>query len=202
MDPLEPADRSAPPQVDRFGRSRANRSTENEGLRVLLSDGRFQVVDLVVKRRIVEAMGFGSGGRYGTRTFDAVMTPAPAEPITGANLERHLGTLRLIEMKTSRAPVPDATLRTFFFGATQNEYELASLLGDRYLFAFVVLNDRNVYGRPFAVLLTLDQVESRTKAKRVQFQVNLGGPAEGGQVEIIVPGAPLGPGGTSSVEAR
>ncbi len=28
------------------------------------------------------------------------------------------------------------------------------------------------YGRPFAVLLSLEQVEERTRAKRTQFQVN------------------------------
>lgn len=49
---------------------------------------------------------------------------------------------------------------------------MAPALGDRYLFAFIVLNEANDYGRPFAVLLTLDEVQRRTRIQRVQFQVN------------------------------
>jgi hypothetical protein len=30
----------------------------------------------------------------------------------------------------------------------------------------------NDYERPFAVLLSLDEVEARTRSKRIQFQVN------------------------------
>lgn len=57
---------------------------------------------------------------------------------------------------------------------------MAQKLGDRFRFAFVVLNDKrdkkgnpNTYGRPFAVLLTHDELVARTQTKRVQFQVNL-----------------------------
>jgi hypothetical protein len=63
-------------------------------------------------------------------------------------------------------------LNGFFFGATEREYEMARTLGERYLFAFVVLSGANEYGRPFAVLLTLDEVERRTRKRRVQYQVN------------------------------
>jgi hypothetical protein len=102
------------------------------------------------------------------------MTPEPVVPITIANIAEHLASIRLVEMKSTRKPIKDANLNGFFFGATEREYAMAAALGDRYLFAFVVLNSLNVYGRPFAVLLTLDQVERRTRAKRTQFQVNFG----------------------------
>ena len=49
---------------------------------------------------------------------------------------------------------------------------MAAALGDRYLFAFVVLSSVNDYERPFAVLLSLEEVEARTRSKRIQFQVN------------------------------
>jgi hypothetical protein len=81
-------------------------------------------------------------------------------------------TLTMIEMKTTRKPIKNASLLGFFFGATEREYDMARTLGDRYSFAFVVLNDTNDYGRPFAVLLTLDEVERRTQKRRVQYQVN------------------------------
>ena len=49
---------------------------------------------------------------------------------------------------------------------------MARALGDRYLFAFVVLNENNVFERPFAVLLPLEEVERRTREWRVQYQVS------------------------------
>ena len=49
---------------------------------------------------------------------------------------------------------------------------MATALGDKYRFAFVALTDANEYGRPFAVLLTLEELERRTRPWRVQYQVN------------------------------
>jgi hypothetical protein len=34
------------------------------------------------------------------------------------------------------------------------------------------LNETNVFGKPFAVLLNLEEVEQRTRARRVQYQVD------------------------------
>ena len=187
MDPSQAPEPAPSARVDRYGRSLDNLEVQSEGLRVLLGDPRFQAPPPPVKRRLVELMGFAAGGRYGARTFDAVMTKQPEETITASNLERMLPTLRLVEMKTSRKAIQDASLRNFFFGATKNEYDLAELLGDRYLFAFIVLNGQNRFGRPFVVLLTLDQVEARTKTRRIQYQVNLGTEASSEQVEVIVP---------------
>ena len=76
-------------------------------------------------------------------------------------------------MKTTKKPIKDAGLAGFFFGATQREYNLATTLGDKFRFAFVVLNSANAYGKPFAVLLTLSELEHRTRSKRIQYQVNL-----------------------------
>jgi len=154
----------------KFTKSRTNKGTENQGLALLLTDRRFQRVDLATKRRILELVG--KTGSFSTQTFDAVMTSTPAPPITAANVERHFASLRLVEMKTTRKPIRDESLNGFFFGATEREYEMARALGNRYLFAFVVLNSDNNYGRPFAVLLTADQVEERTRSRRVQYQVN------------------------------
>ncbi len=60
----------------------------------------------------------------------------------------------------------------FFFGATERERAMATKLGDMYRFAFVVLTDVNDYETPFAVLLTLEELERRTRPWRVQYQVN------------------------------
>ena len=79
----------------------------------------------------------------------------------------------LVEMKTTKKPIKDSSLAGFFFGATQREYDLAAKLGDKFRFAFVVLNSNNIYNKPFAVLLTLQELEIRTRSKRIQYQVNL-----------------------------
>ncbi len=154
----------------KFTKSQANKGTENKGLALLLTDPRFQVVDLVTKRRIIELVG--GTGDFGTQTFDAVMTPEPTEPITLENVDNHFEALKLVEMKTTRKPIRGAGLSGFFFGATEREYAMAKALGSRYLFAFIVLNEKNSYEKPFAVLLPLDEVERRTSKKRVQYQVN------------------------------
>lgn len=154
----------------KFGKSRANRRAENEGLALLLQDPRFQVPDLATKRRIIELLPVK--GDFGIQTFDAVMTPSPGPSVNAGNLDELLGSIRLIEMKTTKKAIRDENLNGFFFGATQREYEMARALGDKYMFAFVILSADNAYGRPFFVLLTLDEVERRTRSKRIQYQVN------------------------------
>jgi hypothetical protein len=154
----------------KFTKSKRNQGTEREGLGLLLSDLRFQRVDLPTKRRILELIGKSQA--FGIQTFDAVMTPTPAPPISAENVDEHYATLRLIEMKTTRKPIRNQNLNGFFFGATEREYDMARTLGDRYLFAFIVLNSTNDYARPFAVLLTLEEVQRRTRSQRIQYQVN------------------------------
>lgn len=154
----------------KFTKSQSNKGTEKVGLSLLLTDARFQRIDLAAKRRILALIG--KTDAFGIQTFDAVMTPEPADPITVDNVESAFPSLRLIEMKTTRKAIQNESLNGFFFGATEREYEMARTLGDRYMFAFVVLSSANEYGRPFAVLLTLDEVERRTRQKRIQYQVN------------------------------
>lgn len=156
------------------GKSRRNRRVEKAGLRkVLLKDPRFQAPTTETKKAILAALGLGDTKRYGPQSFDAIMLPQAEETIDVSSLPRHLDQLVLVEMKTTKKAIKDARLAGYFFGATEREYELAARLGDRFRFAFVVLNSANVYRKPFAVLLTLPELERRTRAKRIQFQVNL-----------------------------
>jgi hypothetical protein len=155
----------------KFGKSKSNQGTQKAGIQLLLTDPRFQIPNIATKRRILELIG--ASEKFGAQTFDAVMTPKPAPPITVESVVGLFADLHLIEMKTTMKPIQDDSLHGFFFGATEREYDMARTLGDRYLFAFVVLNSFNAYKRPFAVLLTLDEVERRTMNKRLQYQVNL-----------------------------
>jgi hypothetical protein len=154
----------------KFGKSRSNRRVENSGLALLLEDPRFQAPDRATKLRILESLPVR--GNFGIQTFDAVMSRVPVDPLSTQTVDQHVDRLRLVEMKTTRKPIRDQALNGFFFGATEREYEMARALGDRYLFAFVVLSADNLFGRPFFVLLTLDEVEHRTRSKRIQYQVN------------------------------
>ena len=156
------------------GKSKRNRTVEKAGLHdVLLKDKRFQAPTTETKKAILMALGLGDTKLYGPQSFDAIMLPQATELIDESTLPRHLEQIVLVEMKTTKKPIKDAGLAGFFFGATQREYDLAAKLGEKFRFAFVVLNTANAYGKPFAVLLTLQELEHRTRAKRIQYQVNL-----------------------------
>jgi hypothetical protein len=160
--------------LSKFEKSGLNKRTEKEGASLLLRDPRFQLASLATKRRILELVETTTGtrGAFGIQTFDLVMTPEAAAPMTPESVDEHFPTMTLVEMKTTKGAVADQALRGFFFGATEREYAMARALGPRYCFAFVVLNETNIFERPFAVLLTLEEVEQRTRQRRVQYQVN------------------------------
>jgi hypothetical protein len=158
------------PRSSRFTKSKQNRSTEKSGLSILLRDPRFQVIDTSTKRRIIELIGVSA--TFGIQTFDLVMTAQTRPPVTLATLDDLYSELTLVEMKVTKKPIRNEALNGFFFGATERERAMATALGEKYRFAFVVLADENEYGRPFAVLLTLDELERRTRPWRVQYQVN------------------------------
>lgn len=156
--------------LSRFTKSLRNRGTERSGLSILRRDARFQVVDTATKRRIIELLG--SSATFGIQTFDLVMTPTPCPPITLETVDSEFEDLTMIEMKVTKKPIRNEALNGFFFGATERERAMATALGPKYRFAFVVLSDLNDYGRPFSVLLTLDELNRRTRPWRVQYQVN------------------------------
>jgi hypothetical protein len=158
------------PGTSRFTKSLQNRGTEKSGLSILLRDPRFQVVDTPTKRRIIESIG--ASATFGIQTFDLVMTPEPRPPISLVTVDELFQELTMVEMKVTKKPIRNEALNGFFFGATERERAMATALGDKYRFAFVVLSESNDYGRPFAVLLGLADVERRTRPWRVQYQVN------------------------------
>ena len=57
--------------MSKFEKSGINTRTEKEGSLLLLRDARFQLVDLLTKRRILELIGIT--GAFGTQTFDLVI---------------------------------------------------------------------------------------------------------------------------------
>ena len=175
------------PGADRtkFEKSGLNQIVETDATEVVLEDKRFQRLDLATKKRLLELLGVM--GSWTHRTFDLVMTPAAVERINAANVETLYHDITVIEIKSTRKPIKDQSLSGFFFGATETEYMLADALKDRLRYAFVVLNHKNAFGRPFFVLLTKEQVDQRTRTKRVQFQVNFkSGMAPDGREQVFL----------------
>ena len=179
-----------PPALEPEESASAKRlGTEKDGIPILLEDKRMQVLDLATKKRILEL--FMVSGAFKPQSFDAVMTDQLVPPLTVDNIEEHFHQLTLVEMKTTRKEIKDAGLNGFFFGATDNEFQMAKALKDRYVFAFVVINENNDYGRPFFVLLTLEQLHARTHASRVQYQINFRSNMPGD--DPALPNAGIGP---------
>jgi hypothetical protein len=100
------------------------------------------------------------------------MTSQPAPPLTEDNLPTFLDAISLVEVKATKKAIRNCGLSGFFFGSTERQYLLAAAVGDRFRYAFVVLNSNNDYSRPFFCLLSAKEVLEKTQSKRTQFQVN------------------------------
>lgn len=155
-----------------YGRTKLNNAKEDTALSVLLADPCYQRPDAKARKQILRLL---DAEEFSSRAFDLIKTASPSPLLTETNAHETIDALTLIEVKATQAPIVDTNLHGFFFGATENEYRLAARLGTRYLFAFVVLNPPPPTA-PFHVLLTLAEVEERTKTRRIQYQVNLKSP--------------------------
>lgn len=153
-----------------YNKTLSNNQTEDEVLLVVLrSDPRYQLVDTKTRSKILDILGLRP--EFTSRVFDLIRTSKPLPPLTVDTVANFMEGLVLVEVKSTQAPIVDESLHGFFFGATDNEYRIAKLLGTRYLFAFVVLRPSGKRS-PFFVPLNLEDVEARTKTKRMQYQVN------------------------------
>lgn len=83
-------------------------------------------------------------------------------------IETHLDEILFVELKTTKKYLPDNP-KGFFFGATENEFNFAKLLGDRFRFCFVCLNEKS----PSYALLTVEELEKIIRNRRIQYQINL-----------------------------
>lgn len=102
-----------------------------------------------------------------SRAFDLVQVSERIVTDGQFTLE-HIDAITLVELKTTRKRLPDMP-RGFFFGATQNEFDLAEALGDRYKFCFVCLHPDTLGYK----LLTAAELEPLVRTRRTQYQINL-----------------------------
>lgn len=146
-----------------YGATLKNNKTENAAIDFLLaSEPRFRKPSALERKDILKR--FGLPATF-SRAFDLVLLPS----VGMANIQSaSLDQLVLVELKTTQKKL-DNNPSGFFFGATENEFNLANKLGLQYRFCFVSLHPESMK----YVLLTSKELEALIKTKRLQYQINL-----------------------------
>ena len=143
----------------------SNNASEKEAIQFLLhSDKDFIQPDKEGRKAIMKILGMDK--RY-SRAFDLVLIKGHTNLESVHEIEDPKQ-VTLVELKTTKKNLPHNP-KGFFFGATQNEFDLAETLGSQFLFCFVSLHpDSKGYA-----LKTLEEMEKMIRNKRVQYQINL-----------------------------
>lgn len=143
----------------------SNNKTEKRGLDFLISqDSSFLLPTKEGRKQIFKILNLDK--KY-SRAFDLFQLPGHVnseQEITVGDANN----ITLIELKTTEKYLPNNP-KGFFFGATQNEFDIASHLGNQYKFCFVSLH---VDSQTFS-LQTLKELNELIVNKRTQFQINL-----------------------------
>ncbi|ENI5461045.1 hypothetical protein [Flavobacterium sp.] len=144
-----------------------NNVTEKEGVNYIFENftGFFKI-DLEIKKQLLDLLKIE---RRFLQSFDLIYIPdMVGKEINSDILETYLEDIILVELKTTKKYLPENP-KGFFFGATENEFNFGKLLGNRFRFCFVSMNEK---GSSFA-LLTIEELEAIIKNKRIQYQINL-----------------------------
>lgn len=145
----------------------SNNVTEKEGVNYLIEKQTgFFKIDKEMKRTLLDRVNIPYN--Y-LQSFDMVYIPK----LKGIKFEKdyidtHIDEILFVELKTTKKYLPDNP-KGFFFGATENEFNFGKLLGNRFRFCFVCLNERS----PSYSMLTVEELEGIIRNKRIQFQINL-----------------------------
>ncbi len=145
----------------------SNNVTEKEGVNFLIENytGFFKI-DLVTKKELLDKLKIEH--RF-LQAFDLIYVPEMVGKIADVGfIQTYLEDIILIELKTTKKYLPENP-KGFFFGATENEFNFGKILGSRFRFCFVSLNEK---GSSYA-FLTLEELEERIKNRRIQYQINL-----------------------------
>ncbi|MFP5040219.1 hypothetical protein [Parasediminibacterium sp. JCM 36343] len=145
----------------------SNNVTEKEGVNYLIENytGFFKI-DLATKKELLDLLQIKHSF---LQAFDLIYIPEMVGKIINTHfLQTYLEDIILVELKTTKKYLPENP-KGFFFGATENEFNFGAILGSKFRFCFVSLNEK---GSSFA-LLTIQELEQRIRNKRIQFQINL-----------------------------
>lgn len=142
-----------------------NNASEKEAIQFLLdSNKNFINPDKESRKAIMKILDIDK--RF-ARAFDLLLIPGHTNLEEVIKLDQTDEVL-LIELKTTKKKLENNP-KGFFFGATENEFELAKKFEDRFRFCFVSLHPES---KGFT-LLSLKELEGLIKTKRVQYQINL-----------------------------
>jgi hypothetical protein len=145
----------------------SNNVTEKEGVNYLIGNTTgFFKIDLTTKKELLDLLKIEH--RY-LQSFDLIYVPEMVGKIIDIEfVQTYLEDIIFVELKTTKKYLPENP-KGFFFGATENEFNFGKILGSRFRFCFVSLNEK---GSSFA-FLTLEELEEKIKNRRIQFQINL-----------------------------
>lgn len=145
----------------------SNNVTEKEGVNYLIENHTgFFKIDLTTKKELLDSLKIS---HKFLQAFDLIYVPDMVDKIVDATfINTYLEDIILVELKTTKKHLPENP-KGFFFGATENEFNFGNILGDRFRFCFVCLNEKS---SSFA-LITIQELEQRIKNKRIQYQINL-----------------------------
>ncbi len=145
----------------------SNNVTEKQGINYLIEEQTgFFKIDKDMKKKLLDKVDIPHNF---LQSFDMVYIPK----LKGIKFEKdyietHLDEILFVELKTTKKYLPENP-KGFFFGATENEFNFGKLLGDRFRFCFVCLNEKS----PSYAMLTIEELEKIIRNKRIQFQINL-----------------------------
>ena len=145
----------------------SNNVTEKEGIIYLLeSHTGFFRIDLETKKELLDRLKISY--KF-LQSFDLIYVPElVGKKVDKDFIEIYLEDILIVELKTTKKYLPENP-KGFFFCATENEFNFGNILGDRFRFCFVCLNEKS----PSFAMLTIEELEKIIKNKRIQFQINL-----------------------------
>ena len=144
-----------------------NNKTEKEALNFLINqDSRFYLPSLKQKKKILNHLDIDH--KY-VKAFDLILLK---EPLTTGSIitEKQLKECEIIEVKSTKKHLPNNP-KGFFFGATENEFNLVEKVEAKnhtIRFCFVCLNQKSKSYE----LLTIKEVEKMIQSKRTQYQIH------------------------------
>lgn len=145
----------------------SNNLTEKEGVNYLIENHTgFFKIDRAFKKDLLDALSLSY--KF-LNAFDMIYVPEyVGKIITEGFIVANLENIILVELKTTKKYLPQYP-KGFFFGATENEFKFGELLGPKFRFCFVCINERS----PSYSLITVHELEEIIKVRRIQFQINL-----------------------------
>jgi hypothetical protein len=142
----------------------SNNLTEKEGIDFVLS--RDQLLRLPTKQSRKDILEILELPNSFSRAFDLILLSTNIDGSSEITIESK-SEITLVELKTTKKKLPNNPAG-FFFGATENEFKLARIMGDQYLFCFVCLHPDSMSFK----YMKLSEVEKMIRTQRVQYQIN------------------------------